>query len=192
MAFFYKKIMTTPGTISEPQPFMLSFRLIVGRRCKASRMEQLRNMLCAEISHSFLQTHFLSTLLCRLICTDLHLAGSFALWHQLDLANPSQGNWAQQGLPKTTAPKLPPSSSLNVSPFVLWVHAQWLSRVWLFATLWTVVCQTPLTMQFSRQEYWSGLPCPPPGDLPDQGIKPWSLTSLALAGGFFTTSATWE
>ena len=46
-------------------------------------------------------------------------------------------------------------------------------------------------MGFSRQEYWSGLPCPPPGDLPDPGIEPASLTSPALAGGFFTTSATW-
>jgi len=47
-------------------------------------------------------------------------------------------------------------------------------------------------MVFSRQEYWSGLPCSPPGDLPDPGIKPASLTSPVLAGGFFTTSVTWE
>ena len=47
-------------------------------------------------------------------------------------------------------------------------------------------------MGFSRQEYWSGLPRPPPADLPNPGIKPTSYTSLALAGGFFTTSATWE
>ena len=47
-------------------------------------------------------------------------------------------------------------------------------------------------MGFSRQEYWSGLPCPPPGDLPDPGMEPTSLTSPALAGGLFTTSATWE
>ena len=59
-------------------------------------------------------------------------------------------------------------------------------------TLWTVAGQTPLSMGFSRQEYWSGLPCPPPGDLPDPGIKPVSLRSPALAGGCFTTSATWE
>ena len=56
-------------------------------------------------------------------------------------------------------------------------------------TVWTIVCLAPLSMGFSRQEYWSGLPCPPPGDLPDPGIKPVSLTSPALAGGFFTTSA---
>ena len=53
-----------------------------------------------------------------------------------------------------------------------------------------VACQAPLSMGFSRQEYWNGLPCPPPGDLPDPGIKLVSLTA-ALAGGFFT-SATWE
>ena len=59
----------------------------------------------------------------------------------------------------------------------------------LFATPWTVAHQAPLSMGFSRQEYWSGLPCPPPEDLPDLGIEP---TSPALAGGFFTTHDTWE
>ena len=66
------------------------------------------------------------------------------------------------------------------------------SCIRLFATPWTVACQTPLSMGFSRQEYWSGLLCPPPGDLPDPGIEPASLTSPALARGFFTTSTTWE
>ena len=55
-------------------------------------------------------------------------------------------------------------------------------HVQLFAILWTVVCQAPLSMGFSRQEYWSGLPCPPPGHLPNPGIEPASLMSLALAG----------
>ena len=53
--------------------------------------------------------------------------------------------------------------------------------------LWTVACQAPLSMQFSRQEYWSGLPVPTPGDLPNPGIEPVSFSSPALAGGFFTT-----
>ena len=57
----------------------------------------------------------------------------------------------------------------------------------LFATPWTVARQALLSMGFSRQEYWSGLPCPPPGDLPNPGIEPTSLTSPALAGRFFTT-----
>ena len=59
------------------------------------------------------------------------------------------------------------------------VHACMLScfsRIWLFATLWTVACQAPLSMGFSRQEYWSVLPCPPPGDLPDPGIEPASMS----------------
>ena len=63
------------------------------------------------------------------------------------------------------------------------------SCVQLFATLWTKARQAPLSMGFSRQEYQSGLPWPPPGDFPNPGIKP---VSLALAGGFFTTSASWE
>ena len=50
----------------------------------------------------------------------------------------------------------------------------------------------PDYMGFSRQEYWSGLPCPPPGDLPDPQIELTSLKSLALAGRFFTTTTTWE
>ena len=55
------------------------------------------------------------------------------------------------------------------------------SRVRLCEIPWTVACQAPLSMQFSRQEYWSGLPCPPAGDLPDPVIQPTSLMSPALA-----------
>jgi len=63
------------------------------------------------------------------------------------------------------------------------------SHVQLIVALWTVACQAPLSMGFSRKEYWSGLPCLPPGDLPYLGIEPISLTS---AGRFFTTSTTWK
>ena len=66
------------------------------------------------------------------------------------------------------------------------------SYVRLFVSLWTVAHQAPLSMGFSRQEYWSGLPWPPPRDLPEPGIEPMSLMSPALASGFFTTSTTWE
>jgi len=59
-------------------------------------------------------------------------------------------------------------------------------------TPWTVACQAPLAIEFSRQEYCSGLPCPSPEDLPNPGVKPRCLTSPALAGLFFTTDATWE
>ena len=65
------------------------------------------------------------------------------------------------------------------------------SCVQLSATPWTVV-QVPLSTGFSRQEHWSGLPFPPPGDLPDPGNEPASLISPELAGGLFTTSTTWE
>ena len=67
-----------------------------------------------------------------------------------------------------------------------------LLQLQFFATLWTVAHQAPLSMGFSRQEYWSASPCPPPVDLPDPGIEPASLMSPALAGSFFTTVTTWE
>ena len=60
------------------------------------------------------------------------------------------------------------------------------SHVQLFVTLWTVACQVPLCMGFSRQDYWSGLACPPPGNLPNPGAEPFSLMPPALASG------TWE
>ena len=63
------------------------------------------------------------------------------------------------------------------------VIVQLLSRAQLFATPWSIAHQAPLSMGFPGQEYWSGLPFPSPGDLPDPGIKP---MSSALAGGFFT------
>ena len=67
---------------------------------------------------------------------------------------------------------------------VCFIVVQLLSLVLLFSSPWTVACQALLSMRFSRQEYWSGLPCPSPGDLLRSGIKP---ASPALASGFFTT-----
>ena len=66
----------------------------------------------------------------------------------------------------------------------IYMHAQSLSWIQLFVILWTVACQTPLSMGFFSQEYWSGLPFPPPGYLLDPGIEPESLASPALAGEF--------
>ena len=71
-------------------------------------------------------------------------------------------------------------------------HAKLLQSCSTFATLWTVAHQAPLSVGFSRQKYWSGLPRHSPGDLPDPGIKPTSLLSHILVGGFFTTSIIWE
>ena len=62
----------------------------------------------------------------------------------------------------------------------------------LFAAPWTIACQATLSMEFSRHAYRNAVPFPTPGDIPDQWIKPVSLASPALVGGFFTTSTAWE
>jgi len=87
--------------------------------------------------------------------------------------------------------RLPASAIMpcKPSPIIVLSH---LRHVRLFATPWTIAHQAPLSMGFSREEYWSGLPCPPPRHLTDPGIEPVSPMSPALAGSFFTTSATWE
>ena len=72
------------------------------------------------------------------------------------------------------------------------MHAQLPCCIQLFVILCMVAHQAPLSMEFSRQEYWSGLPFPFPGNLPNPGIKPAFLMSPALACEFFITSATWE
>ena len=63
------------------------------------------------------------------------------------------------------------------------------AQLCLFRASWTLAHQAPLPMEFLRQGYWSGGPCPTPGDLPNPGVQPMSLVSPALAGGVFTTSA---
>ena len=80
------------------------------------------------------------------------------------------------------------SQSIKTIGFVL---LEWCSVASDSAAPWTVACQASLSMEFSRQEYWSGVPFPSPGDLSNPGIKPVSLMSPARAGGFCTTSATW-
>ena len=70
-----------------------------------------------------------------------------------------------------------------VNSVLLLMHAQY---VWLFLAPWTVAHLPPLSLDFPRQEYWSGLPFPIPGDLPNPGIQPVSPASLPLVGGFFT------
>ena len=67
-----------------------------------------------------------------------------------------------------------------------------LSHVWLLATPWTVAYQALLSMEFSRQEHWSGLPFPIPGDLPDPRMKPVFLVFSTLAGRFFTSVPPWK
>ena len=72
------------------------------------------------------------------------------------------------------------------------MNAQSFIHVLLLATPWTVACQAPLAMGFPRQEYWIGLPFPPPGHLPRPRIEPISPEAPELAGGVFTTRTTWE
>ena len=104
-----------------------------------------------------------------------------------------------------------PSNPMDCSPLGSSIHGSFQARVleWgaiAFSVLnaellqscltlvspWTVARQAPLSIGFSRQEYWSGFPCLPPGALPDPGIKFVSLMSPALAGEFFTTKVTWD
>ena len=102
-------------------------------------------------------------------------------------------SWGLLSPPKTS-PNYKPHNTRRVPilklPSSHYVHAKQsrFSHVRLFATHWTH--QAPLSLGFSRQEYWSGLPCPPPRDIPNPGTEPTSLTSPALAGRFFTTSTT--
>ena len=84
-----------------------------------------------------------------------------------------------------------PHYPFSPSCAVCWVLSHF-NSVQLFMTPWTVGHQAPLSMKFPRQEYWSGLLRPSPGDLPDTGIIPASPESPTLAGTFFTSSATWE
>ena len=78
------------------------------------------------------------------------------------------------------------SMALRIAFIIINMCVGALCHVQLFATPWTVACPAPLSMEFSSQDYWSGLPFPSPG------IEPTALASPALAGGFFTTSTAWE
>ena len=103
-------------------------------------------------------------------------------WSLLTLVNPSEKRGWELYLPpsiivrmkcvKCFVPHLVEWDELADLNLLLKVTV--LSHVWLFATPWTVAYQAPLSMRFSRQEYWNGLPFPSPGDLPDSGIEPWS------------------
>ena len=83
-------------------------------------------------------------------------------------------------------------TKISVLTSLVCARAKSLLQSCLCATPWTVTRQTPLSMRFPRQEYWSGLPGPPPGDLPGRGMEPVSFMSPALAGGFSPASGSWE
>ena len=140
----------------------------------------------------------LSATLCDVLSFSLWKRGK-ELWVDTWLAwgivpRSSGSRWTSSSLPPlhpfASWPSSPPNdlphqaSKVTFTPLMNHVPSCF-SRVCLFVTLWTVGRQALLSMRFSRQEYWSGLPYPPPGDLPYPGIKSVSLISPALAGGFF-------
>ena len=104
-----------------------------------------------------------------------------------------------QGTPRTE-PFLRPFGRNQPRQHLLWTPGLqnwwwwWFSRSIVADSFnpWAVTCQAPLSMGFSRQQYWSGLSFLPPEDFPIPGIEPESLSSPTLAGGFFTTCDTWE
>ena len=113
---------------------------------------------------------------------QVHYCVGRLLWQRLPCAHLKFISWAPSVTPLQSgvAMRLNCSqwhvSSCTVCHFLPWPVSEYklLSHVQFFATPWTVACQSPLSMGFSRQEYWSGLPCPLPRDLPDPGIEPWS------------------
>ena len=92
---------------------------------------------------------------------------------------------------RTTALGISFHSQVCLASFCVFMLSHF-SHIWVFATPWPVAHQTPLSMEFSRQEYWSGLPCPPPGALPDPGMELVSPMSPALSGRIFTAHTTRE
>ena len=101
-------------------------------------------------------------------------------------------DWLKRGEVTRTTNTWSSSTSSTLFPYQIDSAATVLIHIKLFITPWTIVCQAPLSMEFSREEYWSGLPFSAPRDLPDPGIQPTFLVSLALAGRFFYHCATWE
>ena len=126
---------------------------------------------------------------CSLPCSPDHRFPRQEYWN--GLPSPSPGVFPIQGLNRHLLHWQVDSFTMNHqgSPITTCAHAQ--SCLTLCESM-DVACQAPLSMEFSRQEYWSGLPFSPPGDLPDPGIRPRSPASPVLAGGFFTHCTIWE
>ena len=106
-------------------------------------------------------------------------------WNFVSLSPDRRCSFRAEGLASSSFPSGCPLPKVELC----WLLSQLFSRVQLFAAPWTVARWAPLSRGFSRLEYWNGLPCPPPGDLPNPGIEPASLMSPALADEFFITSA---
>ena len=153
-----------------------------------------------ELQHAMLPCPSLSPRVWLNSCLLSHPTISFSVapFFSCPQSFPASGSFLLSKLFSSGGQSIGASASASVLPMNIqgWLHLGLCAcyvtcHVWLFVTPWTIAHQAPLSMELSRQEYWSGLPGPPPGDLPDPGIKPVSLTSPAMAGRFFTTSATW-
>ena len=123
---------------------------------------------------------------------DLTSMPSFWLWRRKGSLHCRQVhyNWATRKLECIQLSQLI-NYTLDIAiaftyKYVTIVSAHSLSYVWLFVALWTIARQAPLSMEFSKQEYWNRVPFPTPGDLPHSRIKTSSLASPTLAGGLFT------
>ena len=118
-------------------------------------------------------------------------SSSFPSHHRPDLPDPI--SVASATINPSSGMTLESHLFLPITPHMpAYMRAKLLQSCLNLVTQCTVTCQGLLYMRFSRQEYWSGLPCFSPGDLPAPGNEPRFLRSLSLAGGVFTTSTTWE
>ena len=162
--------------------------------------------LTAPSSSSFLANHHVCSLSCVwlfvipwAIAWQSPLSMGFSRrecwllsWHQLclTLCDPIDGSPSGSPVPGILQARTLEWVAISFSNAWKWkVKGKSLIHVQLFTTPWTATHQAPLSMGFSRQEYWSGVPLPPLGDLPDTGIEPVSLESPALTGGLFTWEA---
>ena len=175
---------TPPSSLkSNPEmrtpPFRKAWeRLGPAQRCQGRGVGRGAHLMLSRRLESGLSTDELRTILCRVTMRNTRFTCG---WARGGLARGPSAS-AQRLLTESQPP--PPASG---SPLLVCV----LSHVQLFCDPMDYTPQAPLSVGFSGKEYWSRLPCPSPGDLPDPGIKPATLTS-ALAGGFFTTSTTCE
>ena len=204
-----------PSVVSLPETFhgqkSLSGYSLVGRK-ELDTIEHTHTYLCTSLYataytfihiHTYVHTDRSNDLPLNWIYLDfLHCALWFSFNNVLELFLQLKQSGVvilQQSektyLASSTNRKLPVFFILTIQIYFIYTQCACMlsrfSHVRLFVTLWTVSWLSPLSMD-SRQEYWSGLPCPTPGDLPNPGIEPVSFISLALSGRFFTTSATWE
>ena len=153
----------------------IQWYLVHSQYCVTSIYAKFYNIFIAPLRNPILD--FLSDTVDRNLPSN---AGNTLVWedHMVMLSN--SAHEPQLLKPMLLEPVLHNKSMCVLSHF---------SHVWRFATLWTVICQIPLFMGFSRQENWSGLPFPTLGNFPNPGIEPMHLMSPASAGRFFTTSA---